>query len=245
MYTCQLISRDYLSSIRVYYVGMESLQTVSVVDALAQRLREHVLDGVIPAGATLAETDVAAEFGVSRPTAKSAILTLVHRGLLHRDARRPAHVPALTPEDVIDIYRARIPLELEAVRALATRATVSAETQQAFRELGSLPDNVPTSRFIAADLRAHRILVEQYGSPRLSRLYESLLDEIHLCMIQSRYALGRERIAHEHANVLEHILAGDSERATEAMRNHLQGAAEALAHAIAQPTLTSTNGTEP
>ncbi|MGA2014489.1 MAG: FCD domain-containing protein, partial [Solirubrobacteraceae bacterium] len=98
---------------------------------------------------------------------------------------------------------------------------------------------------IAADLRAHQILVEQYGSPRLSRLYESLLDEIHLCMIQSRYALGRERIALEHANVLEHILAGDSERATEAMRNHLQGAAKALAHAIAQPTPTSTDATEP
>ena len=104
---------------------------------------------------------------------------------------------------------------------------------------------MPTSRFIAADLRAHQILVDQYGSPRLSRLYESLLDEIHLCMIQSRYALGRERIAHEHANVLEHILAGDSERATEAMRSHLQGAAEALAHAIAQPTLTPTDSTEP
>ena len=54
MYACQFISRDYVSCIRVSYVGMESLQTVSVVDALAQRLREHVLDGVIPAGATLA-----------------------------------------------------------------------------------------------------------------------------------------------------------------------------------------------
>ncbi len=64
-------------------------------------------------------------------------------------------------------------------------------------------------------------------------------------MIQSRYALGRDRIAHEHANVLEHILASDSEGATEAMRNHLQGAAEALAHAIAQPTPTPTDGTEP
>jgi DNA-binding GntR family transcriptional regulator len=214
---------------------MESLQTVSVVDALAQRLREHVLDGAIPAGATLAETDVAAEFGVSRPTAKSAILTLVHRGLLRRDARRPAYVPALTPEDVIDIYKARTALEVEAVRDLSTRGAIIPQTQEAFHELGTLPDDVPTSRFIAADLRAHRILVDQYGSPRLSRLYESLLDEIHLCMIQSRWALGRERIAREHAAVLEHILGGDADGATEAMRTHLRGAGEALAHAIAHP----------
>jgi DNA-binding GntR family transcriptional regulator len=223
---------------------VESLRTVSVVDALAERLREHVLDGVLPAGATLAETDVAAEFGVSRPTAKSAILTLVHRGLLHRDARRPAYVPALTPEDVIDIYKARIPLELEAVRVLATRAAVSADTQEAFRELRSLPDDAPTSRFIAADLRAHQSLVDQYGSPRLSRLYESLLDEIHLCMIQSRRALGSERITREHARVLEQILAGDPEGATTAMRDHLQGAAHALADAIAHPAPDAARDTD-
>jgi DNA-binding GntR family transcriptional regulator len=214
--------------------GVESLQTVSVVEALAQRLREHVLDGVIPAGGTVAETDVAADFGVSRPTAKSAILTLVHRGLLRRDAHRPAYVPTLTPEDVADIYRARMPLELEAVRALAAEATVVPETEEAFRELGDLPDDIPTSRFVAADLRAHQTLIDQYGSPRLSRLYESLLDEILLCMIQSRWALGRERIAHEHAEVLEHIRAGDADRATEAMRSHLLGAADALADAIAR-----------
>jgi DNA-binding GntR family transcriptional regulator len=218
------------------YLEMSALQTVSVVDALAQRLRENVLDGVIPPGATLTETDVASEFGVSRPTAKSAILTLVHRGLLRRDAHRPAYVPAITSDDAIDIYRARTSLEVEAVRALATRGTVISETQDAFHELGSLAEDVPTSRFFAADLRAHRILVDQYGSPRLSRLYDSLLDEINLCMIQSRWTLDRERITREHADVLEHILAGNPDGATRAMRSHLQRAGEALARAIELPT---------
>ena len=196
---------------------------------------------MIPAGATVTETDVASEFGVSRPTAKSAILTLVHRGLLRRNSHRPAYVPTLTADDVIDIYRARIPLELEAVRTLATRASVVPETEAAFRELGELADDVPTSRFIAADLHAHQILVDQCGSARLSRLYESLLDEIHLCMIQSRYALGRERIAREHGNVLEHIIAGEPNAATQAMRNHLHGAAHALADAIARLAPASPN----
>jgi DNA-binding GntR family transcriptional regulator len=170
------------------------------------------------------------------------LLTLVHRGLLRRESHRPANVPILTADDVIDIYKARIPLELEAVRTLASRATVVPETDSAFRELGSLPDDAPTSRFIAADLHAHRILVDQCGSPRLSRLYDSLLDEIHLCTIQSRYALGRERIAGDHANVLERIVAGDADGATEAMRAHLQGAAQALADAIVPIAPTSADG---
>lgn len=218
---------------------MAALETVSIVDALAQRLREHVLDGQIPSGATVAETEVATEFGVSRPTAKSAILTLVHRGLLRRDSHRPAYVPALTVEDVLDIYRARTPLELEAVSTLAGRASLTPETGAAFRELGALPDDVPTSRFIQADLHAHRSLVDQCGSPRLSRVYDSLLDEITLAMIQSRYALGRERIVREHAKVLELIQAGDTVGATEAMRAHLQGAGQALAEAISRPVYTT------
>lgn len=221
---------------------MEALQTVSVVEALAQRLREQVLDSVIAPGATVSETDVAAEFGVSRPTAKSAILTLVHGGLLRRENHRPAYVPALTAEDVVDIYRVRIPLELEVVQTVAAQGKASAGMREAFDELGGLPDDVPTSRFIAADLRAHRALIDQYGSPHLSRIYDSLLDEIHLCMIQSRWALGRQRIAHEHADVLERITAGDANGAAQAMRAHLEGACHALANAIARAASDDSGG---
>jgi DNA-binding GntR family transcriptional regulator len=208
---------------------MSVLATVSVVDALAQRLREQVLDGVIPAGAPVAETEVASAFGVSRPTAKSAILTLVHGGLLRRDAYRPAYVPLLTPEDVYDLYRARILLELEVVRALASARTVPAAAEDAVQELQRLPEDVATSHFIATDLRFHRALVEAARSPRLSRLYEMILDEIQLTTRQSRRALGRDRIGREHAEVLENIRAGKTARATETMRTHLECAARALA----------------
>ncbi|MGO9904085.1 MAG: GntR family transcriptional regulator [Solirubrobacteraceae bacterium] len=214
---------------------MALLETVSVVDALAQRLREQVLDGAIPAGATVPETDVASEFGVSRPTAKSAITTLVQAGLLRRDAHRSAYVPRLGREDVLDVYRVRTPLELEVVRTLAAQATVTPAIEEAFREFERLPDDAPASRFITTDLRFHRALVEQYRSPRLNTVYASLLGEIHLCMIQSRSALGRERLVSEHAAVLEGIRAGDVEAAAAAIRAHLQGACSALAEAIERP----------
>lgn len=214
---------------------MALLETVSVVEALAQRLREQVLDGAIPAGGTVPETEIAAEFGVSRPTAKSAITTLVQAGLLRRDAHRSAYVPTLHREDVLDVYRVRIPLEIEVVRTLAASASVTRAIEEAFQEFDRLPDDAPASRFITADLRFHRALVEQYGSPRLNAVYQSLLGEIHLCTIQSRSALGRERLVREHAAVLDGIRAGDIEAATAAIRAHLQGACSALADAIEHP----------
>ncbi|MGO9902442.1 MAG: GntR family transcriptional regulator [Solirubrobacteraceae bacterium] len=213
---------------------MALLETVSVVEALAQRLRERVLDGLIPAGSLVPETEIAAEFGVSRPTAKSAITMLVQAGLLRRDAHRSAYVPTLDREDVLDVYRVRIPLEVEVVRTLAAKASVTPAVEEAVRDFARLPDDVSASRFIAADLRLHRALVEQYGSPRLKAVYESLLGEIHLCMIQTRSELGRERLAREHAAVVDAIRAGDVEAAVAAIRAHLEGACSTLADATAR-----------
>jgi DNA-binding GntR family transcriptional regulator len=205
------------------------LSTVSIVEALAASLREHVLDGEIPPGATVAETEIAATYGVSRPTAKGAIVTLVNGGLLRREANRPAYVPELTAEDILDIYRVRIPLELEAARILTNQRTSLPAARAAVAELQALPDDAPTSQLIAADLRFHRALIAAVNSPRLNRHYNQILDEIHLTMKQSRYALGRERIAREHDQVLREIEAGNAAHAIQSLRDHLEGAGQALA----------------
>lgn len=215
------------------YAGPVSvLSTVSIVEALAGRLREQVLNGEIPPGTTVAETEVAAAYGVSRPTAKGAIVTLVNGGLLRREANRPAYVPELTAEDILDIYRVRIPLELEAARILASQRTTLRAAQAAITELQDLPDDAPTSQLIAADLRFHRALIAAVDSPRLNRHYNQILDEIHLTMKQSRYALGRERIRREHDQVLRKIQAGNATQATQNLRTHLEGAAHALAEML-------------
>jgi len=211
---------------------MAVLETISVVEAAAQRLRERILDGEIASGASVTEGELASAFGVSRPTAKSAITAVVQSGLLRRDAHRSAYVPKLRSEDVIDVYRVRIPLELEVVRTLASSRTLTPRVVEAFERFERLPADAAASRFIATDLGAHQSLIDLYGSPRLSSVYESLLGEIHLCMTQSRRVLGHDRLVREHAAVLAHIRAGEPDAATQAMRAHLEGAYKALAKAI-------------
>ena len=85
------------------------------------------------------------------------------------------------------------------------------------------------SEFVEADLRFHRVLVKAVDSPRLSRLYRALSGEIHLSMVQSRYALGRDRIVAEHGAVLQALIDGDAVQAEALMRSHLEGARDALA----------------
>ena len=206
---------------------MKGLKTVSVVDALVSSLRTRVLDGGIDAGVGLTETDVATEYEVSRPTAKTAINQLVLEGLLRREAHKSAYVPNLSRDDVEDLFLVRIPLELEVVRRVAA-GSVPETAGQAVRDLAAVGAGAGHGEFVEADLRFHRVLVRAVGSPRLTRLYQALSREIHLSMVQSRYALGRDRIVAEHGAVLTALEQHDARAAESLMRAHLEGARDAL-----------------
>lgn len=205
------------------------LQTVSVVDALIAELRNRVLDGAYQAGEVLVETDVAERYGVSRPTARSAITALVQEGLLRREANKPAQVARLTQADVDDVFQIRIPLEEHVLRHLTARRKLPVTAMAAaVDELRHVAADAPHSAFVLPDLRFHTALVDAVGSPRLSRIYESIYGEIHLCMVQTRTALGRDRILKEHGSVLEAAASGDAEKAVKLMRDHLSGAQQTL-----------------
>jgi len=207
---------------------MRGLQTVSVVDALATSLREKVLDGKIDAGVGLTETDVATEYEVSRPTAKTAINQLVQDGLLRREAHKSARVPSLSRADVEDLFLVRMPLELEVVRLVAGHSVPQAAAD-AVHDLAEISPSARHSEFVAIDLEFHNALVRAVASPRLSRLYQTLSGEIHLSMVQSRHALGRDRIVAEHGGILAALQEGDVPQAESLMRAHLEGARDALA----------------
>jgi DNA-binding GntR family transcriptional regulator len=211
---------------------VSTLRTISVVDALVDTLRARVLDGHLAPGAVLVEADIAAEFGISRPTARTAITQLVHEGLLRRQPHKSAHVPVLSRADVEDLFLVRIPLEVGVVGAVVAQGAPPAGAGAAVAALSAVPDDAPHSVFVDADLDFHRALVGSVASPRLSRLYAALSGEIHLSMVQSRYVLGRDRIAEEHRQVLEALEAGDVALAEERMRAHLEGAREALAASL-------------
>ncbi len=206
----------------------KGLNTVSVVDALTASLRSRVLDGQIDAGVGLTETDVANDYEVSRPTAKTAISQLVQEGLLRREAHKSAHVP----EPVQSRRRRSLPgpdTPGARGRPADRRDRHSAGSRRCGRRTGQRAHRGRAQRFVEADLGFHRALVGAVDSPRLNRLYQALSGEIHLSMVQSRHALGRDRIVAEHGGVLAALVRGDAELAETLMRAHLEGARDALA----------------
>ncbi|WP_233507074.1 GntR family transcriptional regulator, partial [Spongiactinospora gelatinilytica] len=95
------------------------LRPVSTVSALADALRARVLSGEIEPGTALPEQEIAAAYGVARPTVREALAALVHEGLLRRERNRSAHVPVVSAADLADLMFVRRPLEELMATALA------------------------------------------------------------------------------------------------------------------------------
>lgn len=216
------------------------VQALSIVDAIADDIRGNLFSGELRSDTQLTEAEVATTYGVARPTAKAAIEKLVAEGLLLRGTHKTARVPAMGLDEVRDLYFSRLCIESEVVRRLATQGTVPDIVAKANNEVVRL-DSGSGMEMAEPVMRFHLGLVEALGSPRLSRLFGTLMGEMRLCMAQMSYRrlLDAPAIAEEHERILEEIASGDPDRAVAALADHLQRAENRLVPALEELTSSS------
>ncbi|WP_431932093.1 GntR family transcriptional regulator [Nonomuraea jabiensis] len=196
------------------------LRPVSTVGALADALRSRVLSGEIPPGTPLPEQEIAASYGVARPTVREALASLVHEGLLRRERNRSAYVPEVTLSDLDDLMYVRRPLEDLMAQAVAGRRVPGAEA--ALHRMAALPPEAPWSESVAEHMAMHQALIEAVGSPRLERLYGVLAAETRLGLVRLREVYtDREVLVREHRELLDAIADGPQDAARAAVAAHL------------------------
>ena len=208
------------------------LATVSTVEAAANALRQLILDGQIEQGARLRETEFAGRLGLARHSFRAATQILIAEGLLLREPNRGVQVPTFDPAHLIDVFRLRIALEVEAVRLVVLSGDVPAAAEQSVAELSGVPDDAPWRAVVEPDFRFHRAIIDATGSPRLARAYTSVQSEILLCLAQLRPHYQRpSQVAAEHEELIEAMRAGDPQRAEDLFRAHLAEAVDNLTKA--------------
>lgn len=212
---------------------VRNIVVTSVIDAVADDLRNQVLARELGPGAPLTEAEVAARYDVARASAKAAIERLVGEKVLVRKTHKTARVVELGPADVRDIYRTRTYLESEVLRRLAARREVPAGARAANDEIRALWQQ-GTWDIVEPDMRFHTCLIDALGSARTSAVYGSLAFEVKLCMaqLQGSQRLSPEIIVAEHARILDLIGEGDAGGAAAMLDEHLARARELLAGAL-------------
>lgn len=89
-------------------------------DDLARHLRDRILTGEFRGGEPVSETGIAAEYGVARPTARSALDRLVVDSLLVRQAHASLRVREVSKDDLRELVEILEFLEHRAVFRLTT-----------------------------------------------------------------------------------------------------------------------------
>jgi DNA-binding GntR family transcriptional regulator len=206
------------------------LEVPSVVDLLYQAIRTDILQGRIDPQMRLTEVSVANSFSVARPTAKAALERLIYEGLLHRGRNKSARVPRLDRDDIRDLYTSRAYLERAAVAELAQISYVPSAALAAHQRFQAGIDASDMSSIVDADMELHGALLESLNSPRFSKMYQSILSEVRLCMaqVQARHLLARATVAKEHSDILAAIENGDAASAIAALDLHLNAACSTL-----------------
>jgi len=190
------------------------------------RLRDGILTGEFQPGTVLHQATLAKTIGISTTPLREAMRRLMTEGLVELDAHRDARVSALTAEEARDLLEVRRSLDPLAASLAAQRRTK--EDIHAMREaaasLQPLPDEVSV-----VDLVAHRrfhtaIYVASHNDLLIGTL-DALWDKAdryrRLGLQVKREQPERDQKEHEHAELLDAVIRGDSDAAAEVMRQHI------------------------
>src|SRR5258708_23106007 len=88
----------------------------SLTSAVADKLRDQIIRGEIPEGAQLRQDAIASQYQVSRIPVREALRQLDAEGLIAIVPNRGAVVPALSPDDIEELFSIRALLEPEVLK---------------------------------------------------------------------------------------------------------------------------------
>lgn len=210
--------------------GLDPLQRRATVEVVADALRGRIIDGTFAPGSQLGEVQLAAQLGVSRGPVREALQRLIQEGLLVGRPHRGVFVIELDEDDVADVYLAR-----GAVERAAADLVVGQPDEVRLRPLVRLVERMAAAAergrwvtVVSLDRRFHQALVDAAGSPRLTRMYGTLMAETAICIgaLESAYPVRRE-LVEEHAGLLDALQRGDGATVRARIDEHL---AQAVAH---------------
>jgi DNA-binding GntR family transcriptional regulator len=198
---------------------IEPIKRSTLSSMVAERLRELVISGAYPPGSQLSEVELAERFGVSRGPIREGLQRLVQDGLLRSEPHRGVFVPKVGPDDIADIYLARLAIEGAALRIVAARedrASTVALLQDLVAQMRTATTAGRWARVADLDMRFHSEVVKASGSTRLQRMYAMLIDETRVVLAMTANVTGREDLVDEHRDIADYIVAGNA-GAAEAM----------------------------
>jgi DNA-binding GntR family transcriptional regulator len=201
---------------------------------VARFVLEKIARNELQPGQSLSEKGIATELGVSTGPVREAMLTLAPLGLIRKRARRQWEVAALNGRQWEDLMELRALIEGYCLDKLLVGGVVKRhrsflEQQRVrMRRLVQAP-TIDFGEFLDLDLTFHRWLISSSDNQVLIERNRFIYVVIEFQMRNSGYGEDRARLgARQHVELIEALLAGESERARAVLKAHLEAALTTL-----------------
>lgn len=213
----------------------ESAERPTLPASVAERLRELIIEGELPAGTRLNERALGERLGVSRTPLREAFRLLSAEGLVQIQPNRGAQVVSLSEDDIRESFEL-----MSALEALSGELACRRITDAELAEIRALTFEMlacHARRDLPAYYRLNRAIHESINRAADNRLLEQVYATLNLRVQNLRFRLNFDHdqwdtAAREHAQMVEALAARDSACMATLMRQHLKHKGEAVLEAL-------------
>ena len=208
---------------------LENLQKRTLREEALESLRNAILRGDFPPGTHLGEVSLSEQLNISRGTIREALRALQQLGLVET-APRGLRVRSLSPQEVRDLYATRGALESLAMTTIMEKE----DSLERIREIAEFlpPGDISDIDFpecLEIDLEFHQKLAYASENQVLIRVWEELQDQMRVAILADESESARGIMSKKHHEpIIEAMLAGDTESASNLIAQHMRHAAELL-----------------
>jgi DNA-binding GntR family transcriptional regulator len=193
-------------------------------EAIFQKLRSLLVEGIIPPGSKLNERELAERLNVSRTPIREAIRRLAADGLVELITNRGAIAIQLSKADVIHTFE--VIAQLEAYSGELAAKNISdaslSELEALQYEMMASYARRDLSSYYKLNLRIHSLINQSANNPILSQLFSQVNARIEALRFRSNQdGLKWEKAVQEHQEMINALKARDSERMRKVMISHV------------------------
>lgn len=209
----------------------------TLIERAYAQLRDDIIEGRLEPGTKLRVEHLKAHYSVGAGTLREAITRLVSDALVAAEGQRGFRVTAITLEDLEDLTRLRLFIEIDALRQSIRHGDAAwrAQLQQAYDELSGFEQPIRPQlrrRWELLNTRFHEALIAAHASPWTLRVLRLLARHGER---YRRYAIGLTdsgRDVHaEHREIFELAMQGLEARAALALEAHIRATPDLLLRA--------------
>jgi DNA-binding GntR family transcriptional regulator len=201
----------------------------TLVQQVYSAIFSEIAEGKLAPGARIIQEQIAQLLGVSRQPVQQALLLLRNQGVLQDAPGRGLIVAPMDLDYVRNMYDIRAIMEgLACAKAAERNAELAKKAGPALIEAGrKAVRSGSVSQMIAADMKFHEFIYQLSENPLIAPAMESNWVQTQRVMGEVLMRDERPRnIWDQHAEILDAIMAGNSEKAEKLARSHITNAAD-------------------